>query len=149
MDLEPARAAFAKARELNPHDAQTVRDEALMLHRAQKAEEASALIDSNEKALQEAELLPLERAHALGLLSRTKAEILASDENRSEESLTAWRRAFELDPDDNELRLGLAVALASAGLQAESDQALLDLYARTEGFSRPLRSPQPRVLAPR
>jgi tetratricopeptide (TPR) repeat protein len=134
LDVEAARKAWAKARELEPLRVATVAAEVELLIKVEQGDAALALLDEQKTKLaarDDHETMPVRAA--LAQLERTRARVLRS-RGEAGPALTAAEEASKLDPRDNAARLLRAELLAAVGNVEASEEAIEQLYARTGGF---------------
>jgi tetratricopeptide (TPR) repeat protein len=137
-DVEKAKEAFAKVRELDPLDGEATADEASSLARLGMLDEAHAVVDAQMQALSGQDGNRAARSHAM--LLRSKAELLDKSGKR-ELVRETLERAIEIDPGDNDSRLALARHHLMLGNRELAEQTFMALAERTgtyPGLTGPL-----------
>ena len=133
LDIEGARQAWAKARELDPLLSSTVTNEVALLLKVQQPDQALALLDEQKAKLAAREDQSVAARAARATLERTRALLLRS-QGKPGPALTAAEEAVTLDPRDNRSRLLRAELLGAVGNIPASEEALAELHQRTGGF---------------
>lgn len=131
MKVDEAQAAFAKARELDPTFPEPTVNEAALLAKLDRPDEAIALLDAQRAVMQEHGGAGA-RGGESALLS-AKAHMLrkGGDDAAALETLDA---AVALDPANNDARLERALLLGRTGRTEDAEAALLELHERTGGY---------------
>jgi tetratricopeptide (TPR) repeat protein len=133
LDVEAARAAWAKARELDPLRSDTVVSEVALLIKVEQIDPAIALLDDQKAKLAAREDQSTAVRAARAVVERTRAGLLRARAEAGP-ALTAVEEAVKLDPRDNSARLLRAELLAAVGNVDASEEALEELHERTGGF---------------
>ncbi|MFV8750580.1 tetratricopeptide repeat protein [Nannocystaceae bacterium ST9] len=133
LDLDGARQAWAKARELDPLRSSTIVNEVALLTKLEQPALALALLDEQKAKLAALPDQSMNVKAARAVVERTRARVLRS---RAEPgpALTAVEEAVALDPRDNASRLLRAELLGAVGNVEASEEALDELHRRTGGF---------------
>jgi tetratricopeptide (TPR) repeat protein len=129
--MEPARAAFNKARELDPLLGPAAVEHASFLIRQADLGEARRILESQLSTIAETKSM---RAPATrSALHRTLARI-ARESGDLAAARVRLEQALEANPGDNEARMSLISLLAALGQQADHDKLLLELAERTRTY---------------
>lgn len=133
MQVEEARAQFAKVRELDPLRAQSTAAEARLLAKANKPELALEAINTHLKAIDATADNSARAVAARGELLRARAE-LKLEQGEAEAAKADLQAALEHNPRDNDAQLALARAQLALGQRAEAEKTFLALAERTESY---------------
>ncbi|MFO7567978.1 MAG: tetratricopeptide repeat protein [Enhygromyxa sp.] len=133
-EVEQARAAFARARELDPLYWQASVHEAELLVRDRQVDAALNLLVEQQASLVDAGAQASARGRrALASVVRQRA-LIERGRAQLDKALTAAEEAIALDPADNDAQLLRAQLLGELGQRKAHEEALTKLHERTGGY---------------